>query len=163
MNTVGRGAEPRAPVSDVEVLENARAAAAELRAQIDQQLRTADSLDTRATALLTVGTGAVALIAGRLTVETDLHRLAGIAFGAAALWLLGSCLGALSSRSAFAYGADADALVPELEHHSTDVIALTIAKALRDARNREHRADRRQAQVVSLGSGGALRPRHDHR
>ena len=129
--------EPAAlPAGPDAILENARAAVADFRAQIDLQVRAAESIETRATAVLTVGAGGVAIVAGRLRVHDVGETIIALVFGGAALALIVTCLMVLASRSSFAYGVDANDLVPLLgQLRSREEITVTMAEALRQGRN----------------------------
>lgn len=125
------------PLPDAEALSNAELARAEFRAQIDQQLRTADSIDTKATALLTGSAAILALVAGRIQVGTELPRVVATSIMfVIALGLLYCALRALSSRDDFAYGAEGKALLGALEQERTPALALSLADALKEARDK---------------------------
>lgn len=116
---------------------NAELARVELRAQIDQQLRTADSLDTRTTALMTAVAAILALVVGRIQVGTDGWRIAAaILLLIVSLAFLYCALRAIASRRDFAYGAAAEELIESLEQYSHVTVALSLAGALRQARNK---------------------------
>ncbi len=125
------------PLPGADALANAELARAEFRAQIDQQLRTADSIDTKATALLTGSAAILALVAGRIQVGTDPLRIGATSIMfVIALLLLHLALRAMSSRDDFAYGAEGDALLEALEQERAPTLALSLADALKQARDK---------------------------
>lgn len=129
------------PLSDTEALANAELARGELRAQIEQQLKTADSIDTKTTALLSAGAAIVALVAGRVEIEDDSTRIAAaVLMLVVALGFLGCGLATIGSRRNFAYGAQAEELVESLEQYPPASVALALVEALRLARNRNDAA-----------------------
>ena len=129
------------PLSDADALANAELARAELRSQIDQQLKTSDSLDTKTTALLSVGAAIIALVAARIQIGTEPDRIAAALFLlAAALTFLVCALATIGSRQNFAYGAQAEELVESLEQYPPAAVALALAEALRLARNKNDAA-----------------------
>lgn len=128
-------------LSDEDALANAELARSELRTQIDQQLKTADSIDAKASTLLAAGAAVIALVAGRIEIDGDPLRIAAaILLQAVSLALLFSALRALASRDTFAYGADAQALVDNLEQVRPPELALALVEALRQARDRNNTA-----------------------
>ena len=129
------------PLSDADALANAELARGELRAQIEQQLKTADSIDTKTTALLSVGGVILALVGGRIQVGTDPVRIAAALLTfAIGLAFLACALATIGSRRNFAYGAQGEELVESLEQYPPASIALALAEALRLARNKNDEA-----------------------
>jgi hypothetical protein len=119
-------------IPDRDVIANADRAYMEIRALLDHQVRTAESLDTKAGALLTVLVAAAAIAAPRLQLDSPDRVTAGIICFALVVLLAAFVLGTLWPRG-FSYGADATALAASLEEYSQASIALARAEAVRDA------------------------------
>ena len=119
-------------IPDREVIANADRAYSEIRAILDLQSKAAESLDTKAGALLTVVVAGTAIAAPRIQLDSYERVIAGtIALALLALLAI-FILGAVWPR-AFSYGADARGLAASLEEYSEASIALARAEAARDA------------------------------
>lgn len=91
-------------LSDAEALANAELARGELREQIGQQLKTADSIDTKTTALLSAGAAIIALVGGRIQIGDDPAKIASaVLMLIVALAFLWCALATIGSRRNFAY------------------------------------------------------------
>lgn len=128
-------------LSEDEARSNADLAYRELRAQIEQQLKAADSIDTKTTALMTGGAAIIALVGGRIQVGSETPRIvAALILFTLALTFLFCALKAISSRDNFAYGAKPEELVQSLEQYPHVAVGLAVAGSLRDARNKNSNA-----------------------
>jgi hypothetical protein len=146
-------------VSDADVLANAQAACQEIRTQLDHQIRTADSIDTKAWALVTV-TGLVAgLIAPRMQLDDPGRGIPAILVFVVVMVLVVCSILAIRPKADFSFGADPTALVAELENYSQVSMALGLAEALATARLMNLRAlDRKHAWYTRalMALGGSL-------
>ena len=133
-------------IPDADVLANAQTACQEIRTQLDHQIRTADSIDTKAWALVTV-TGLVSgLIAPRLEVANGAQGVAAFVVFLIAMAIVGSSILAIRPKADFSYGAEPAVLVAELERYPQVSLALGLAEGLAKARAINLAAlDRKQA------------------
>lgn len=121
-------------VTSADVMANAQAAYAELRAQVTQQIATSGSIDTKAAAVITIISALASLVATRIHVDKPDHvTLAVIAFLLTIL-VVGLCFIALRPRT-MSYGPDASALVTHLSSYPASAIALSIAESMAHVRN----------------------------
>jgi hypothetical protein len=126
------GSEPGHAVTDHAVIANADRAYAEIRAVLDHQVKTAETLDTKAGALLTITVAAAAIAAPRIRIDSDERLIAGtVAFALIGL-LATFILGTLWPR-AFSFGADPSALAEALETYGEASVALARAEAASSA------------------------------
>jgi hypothetical protein len=133
-------------VTDADVLANAQAACQEIRTQLDHQIRTADSIDTKAWALVTV-TGVVSgLIAPRLQLDDPERGIPAIIVFLVVMTLVACSILAIRPKADFSFGAEPTALVAELENYVEVSFALGLGEALATARQMNVRAlDRKRA------------------
>jgi L-asparagine transporter-like permease len=117
-----------------DVLRSATAAVTEIRQQIDHQAKAADSVDTKASAVLTLTGTATGLVATRVHLDTDIRIVVGAVAFLTVLAILGCCAQAIRPRPGFSYGADAKALVSLVDGYSHVIVMVALADSLRDAR-----------------------------
>lgn len=123
---------PRPPVSDADVVQNAATAAADIRASIDHQVRTANGLDTKAVATLTVIAAVAAFVAPRFHMDTEPQRWAGtFTFGVVSA-TVAFVLWSLRPRD-FSYGVHPDDLLASVERYDRAGYAIGHVKGLRSA------------------------------
>lgn len=143
-------------VADADVLANAEAAYTEIRAQIDHQVRSADSIDTKAWGLVTV-TGVVAgLVASRLHLDDAVRAVSTFVVLAVVLALLACCFAAIRPKVIFSYGRKPAALVEQLQAYDRVAIALSIAESMVKSKERndaalEYKAYWYQWGIVAFG------------
>lgn len=119
-------------ISDRDVLANANATYAEIRAMVDHQVRIAASLDTKAGALVTAVVALAAIAGPHVHLDSTERQVAGFVTFTLALLVAIFVSAALWPRD-FSYGANAEQLVASLESYSQVSVALARAEALRDA------------------------------
>lgn len=124
--------------TETEVLANAKVAYAEVRSQIDLQVRCADAIDTKATALITAVGVVAALVAPRLQLGSLLPQVAAASGFILALATVTCCLFAIKPRKDFAYGADPTDLIKDRqpERFPEASYLLAVVKALVEARDK---------------------------
>jgi hypothetical protein len=149
-----------------DLIASAELVAAELRAQIDHQLKAASEFDTKALGLLSVLGVAATLIAPRLAIDPG-HAgeiVAAIVGVGAAGWSAFQGVMVLAiGRGRFSAGADATVLVATVDEHGHAQVLRGMLIALRDAIGRneaaiEHKYDRFVGQVAALIASFALVP-----
>jgi uncharacterized membrane protein len=124
-----------AALSDAQVLDNAKAACAEIRVQIDYQMKAGDSVDTKAWGLVTVTGVAAGLVAQRLHFSDVQQGWAAFVVFVVAMALVVFSILAVRPRSHFSFGVDPGPLVDNLESYATVGILLAMATSLRKARD----------------------------
>jgi hypothetical protein len=92
--------------TDEEVVQNAKAAYSEVRAQIDHQIRNADAIDTKATAVITAVGVLAALVAPRFHLDAAIRQGSGAFALLIGFVALGCCFLAIRPQADFAFGAD---------------------------------------------------------
>lgn len=145
--------------TDAEVVENARAAYAEVRAQMDHQIRNADAIDTKATAVITVIGVLAALVAPRLNMDDGLRQWSAAAALALAFGVLACCFLAIRPQANFAFGADPDDLLRDrvAEKYPPAAYWLGVVNGLIAARRQnvialDRKADWYARALLSLGA-----------
>jgi hypothetical protein len=87
------------------VIANAETTIDEMRSHIDHQSKDAESVDTKAAAILTVTAAGAALVATRVgMLDTDLRKVSAVVTLVAVASLIGSLFQALRPRDVFSYG-----------------------------------------------------------
>ncbi len=90
---------------DDEVIANVEAMLAEMRQHVDHQSTDAESVDTKATAILTVTAAGATLVAARIgALDTDIRRLSAFVTVVVLVSLTVSLFQALRPREKFSYG-----------------------------------------------------------
>ena len=97
--------------SDDEVIANAKVAYTEVRTQIDHQIRNADAIDTKATAIITAVGVLAALVAPGFHLDTTMRQSAGLVALFLGFVVLVCCFLAIRPQRNFAFGANPDDLV----------------------------------------------------
>lgn len=117
-----------------DLLENGRLACTELRAQIDHQVHAAESMDTKAWALITAIGVIAGVVAPRVGLTTAVHAWSALVVFAVALITVGFCLRTIWPQTDFSFGPDPDAFVKWLAAYDRTAIALSTAEAMAEAR-----------------------------
>lgn len=124
------------PIPEAEALENARLIAADLRTQIDYQIRSAESMDTKAWALVTA-TGLIAgLVAPRVVLDTDVRSWSALVVFLVAIAMVVLCMLTIRPLANFAYGPNPASLIVEMERWSHVALVLAFAESMKDAREK---------------------------
>lgn len=132
-------AEVEPTVTDADVLASAKEACAEIRRQVDHQVRDAELVDTKGSALLTLTATVVGLLATRLRLDNG-ERIGTALLAAVLVFLIfACCVQAVRPRGGFSYGADAAPLVALVDAHAHVTVMLSLADSLRDAREKNVR------------------------
>jgi len=133
--------------TDSDVCENARAAYAEVRSQIDHQIRNADAIDTKATAVITVIGVLAALVAPRLAMDEPVRQLSGGIVFVVAFAAMVFCFLAIRPQADFAFGANPEDLVSDrvLEKYPPAAYWIGIVGGLVEARRQNVVALHRKA------------------
>jgi hypothetical protein len=116
--------------SDTDVVASATAAIAEIGRHVDHQSKDAESVDTKAAALLTVSVAGGTLAVSRtLAVDTDPRLLSAVVAGIVAIALVVSLFQALRPRGPFSYGPDPRQLGALIDRETNKAVLLSMTDA----------------------------------
>ncbi len=122
---------------DDEVIANIDAAIVEMRVHIDHQSKDAESVDTKATAILTVTAAAAALLAARIgALDTDVRRLSAAVTVLVLVSLTVSLFQALRPRDEFSYGPNPGTMIGYADRQWRKPFLLWMADSFVAARER---------------------------
>jgi hypothetical protein len=124
-------------VSEDELRKSVAVARSELRSQVDQQLKTASDIDTRAAALLALLGAAAGLVGQKLQLDSPIHLAAGLISAILAIVVSILCVLAMRPRN-LSYGVETGALIEALGDHDS----LKIERALVEGLERVRRMNR---------------------
>lgn len=132
------GSEPYVPSLE-EIRTNAVAACEEIRRQIGLQATDAAAVDTKTSALFTLGAGVLALAIAHLHLDTGNEAASATVAGVIGAGLLVSAAQALRARDGFSYGADPSHLVATIEGYAPYGVMVRMAQSLALAREKNVR------------------------
>lgn len=138
--------------SDPQALTNARNAYADVRTQVDHQIRNADSLDTKATAVITAIGVLAGLTASRLHFESGLQQISGLVTFVVALAAVTCAVLAVKPRDGFSFGPNPDDLVKDNQPERFDdaSYALGMLSAIVESRRENVQALEQKARWFQL-------------